>query len=181
MRTQQLDTARISRRLLLGLTAMLSVSRVRPTAATQIKPDDPRVRAERLAIPSQPKPLDCYVARPTTPSAGRLGCVLVLHDYWGPTPHFEDLARGFAAEGFLAILPDYGSRFGGTPSEEMPARETIGMVKWPDMLADSALALGWIKQHNADARIAAVGYGWGGSAAGELVTKLAEVDAAVIF
>jgi Dienelactone hydrolase family len=100
--------------------------------AIQIAADDPRIRIERLMIGAEWGKLECYLARPKAEMASLPG-LIVAHDRLGLTPHFEDVARRFAVEGFIALAPDYASRFGGTPSEPGPAMEIVGMTTWPDM------------------------------------------------
>ena len=60
-----------------------------------------------------------YLARPK--SRGKRPTVLVIHENRGLNPHLEDVARRFAAEGFLAYAIDLLSLVGGTPANEEEA------------------------------------------------------------
>src|SRR5689334_22613126 len=106
--------AEMNRRRLLACmasgTAGLLLSR--SAAAAQVAANDPRIETERVVIGAEWGKLDCYLARPKIDAASLPG-VIVAHDRLGLTPHFEDVARRFAAEGVLALAPDYASRFGG--------------------------------------------------------------------
>src|SRR5262245_33207424 len=110
--------------------------------AEQVPPDDPRVVSDTPTIATPEKGLQCYLARPAVGSARRAS-VIVLHDYWGMRPHFQDVARQLSVEGFVALVPDYASRFGGTPDDKDPAREMVSMEKWDYMIADTQAAMQW--------------------------------------
>jgi carboxymethylenebutenolidase len=153
----------------------------RAARAAQVSPDDPRLIAERVQIDNGAGGLQSYSARPAAAGQKR-GGVLVMHDILGLTPHFEDVARRFAAEGFVALAPDYASRYGGTPAERGPALEVVGMATWPDMIADTHAALAWLRtQGDANGKTAAVGYGLGGSALGRALMEPEDLSAAVVL
>src|SRR5215468_3086024 len=182
-------SAQLSRRTALGrmgegLAAgtLLSLALLPKALADQVPPDDPRIALDTPTIPTPEKGLQCYLARPTSGSERR-AAVIVLHDYWGMRPHFQDVARRAAVEGFVALVPDYASRFGGTPDEKDPAREMVSMETWHYMIADTQAAMQWLKERDdANGRLAVVGFGWGGSAVGRLATQMHDgLDAGVVF
>jgi carboxymethylenebutenolidase len=45
-----------------------------------------------------------YEARPA--GDGPRPALILIHEWWGVTPHIEDVARRYAAEGFLVVAPD---------------------------------------------------------------------------
>lgn len=47
---------------------------------------------------------DGYLSRPT--DAGPWPAVVVLHEWWGLDPHFREMSRELAAEGFVVLVPD---------------------------------------------------------------------------
>lgn len=164
----------------LGALAVLSALPWQAKAA-QLAVDDPRICASRVALDAGWGKLGGYIARPATGS-GPFPGVIVLHDKRGLTPHFEDVARRLAVEGFVALAPDYASRFGGTPSEAGPAEEVVGMATWDDMIADTRTALSWLGSGGGGSgKIGAVGFGLGGTAVGHAVPKLPGLKAAVTF
>jgi carboxymethylenebutenolidase len=117
-----------------------------------------------------------------TIKAGQLASVIVAHDAIGPTSHFGDVARRLAIEGFAVLAPDYGSRYGGTPSEPGPAREVVGMTTWDEWLTDTRAAYGWLtKQPQSSGKVAAIGFGLGGSAFGRIMFQMSELTSSVIF
>jgi carboxymethylenebutenolidase len=163
------------------LALLAAVTRPVLVEAVQIAPEDPRLKTGRVTVPNYAGGLQCYRARPASES-GALGSVLVMHDILGLTPHYEDVARRFAIEGFAALAPDYASRYGGTPPDPDPAREIVGMATWPQMIADTNAALAWLRsQDHANGKVAAVGFGLGGSALGRAVMRLPEISAAVLL
>lgn len=150
-------------------------------SAVEIADDDPRLHTERVALEADWGKLVCYLARPNV-DTGHLPGVIVVHDKLGLTPHFEEVTRRLALEGFVTLAPDYASRFGGTPTESGPALEIVGMETKADMVADSQLALVWLKSNGGSGRkIGAVGFGLGATAIDDAVTKGAALNGAVIF
>ena len=148
--------------------------------AAQVANDDPRLRTERVALDTAWGKLECYLARPH--STKLHPGVVVVHDKLGLTPHFEGVTRRLALEGFVALAPDYASRFGGTPAEAGPALETVGMETRSDMAADTQVALVWLKSDGvSNGKIGAVGFGLGATAIDDLVTKGTDLSGAVIF
>jgi carboxymethylenebutenolidase len=150
------------------------------TMAAQVAADDPRIRTEKLAIAAQWGKLECYLARPTLDAAS-LPAIVIAHDKLGLTPHFEDVARRLALEGFIALAPDYASRFGGTPSEPGPALEIVGMTNSPDMTTDTEMALRWLKENGGSQNVGAVGFGLGGTALGYAAARLADLKSIAVY
>jgi carboxymethylenebutenolidase len=163
---------------ILALLPTLVVSKF--AAAAQIAADDPGIRTERMTIGAEWGKLDCYLARPTS-DANLLPAVVVVHDRLGLTPHFEDVARHFAIEGFIALAPDYASRYGGTPSEPGPALEVVGMATWPEMTADTETALQWLKEKRGSEHIGGAGFGLGGTAISYAAARLSDLMAAAVY
>src|SRR5258705_6321056 len=84
--------------------------------AAIVAPDDPRLAAERVSYDSPKGKISGYLVRPKDKS--KRPAVLVIHENRGLNPHIEDVARRYAAEGFLALAPDLLSVNGGTPADE---------------------------------------------------------------
>jgi carboxymethylenebutenolidase len=163
---------------ILALLPTLVLSKFR--AAAQIAADDPRIRTERAMLDAEWGKLECYLARPQSDKAFPPG-VIVAHDRLGLTPHFADVARRFAVEGFIALAPDYASRFGGTPSEPGPALEVVGMTTWPNMTADTQVALRWLKEKGGSQHVGAAGFGLGGTAMSYSAARLPDLMAVAVY
>jgi len=65
-----------------------------------VAPDDPRIEAGPVEFQSGDATLMGYLARPK--SGGPHPPVLVLHENTGMLPHFPDVARRLALEGYVA-------------------------------------------------------------------------------
>lgn len=168
-----------SRRKFLALSATAIIS-PRFATAGQVSPTDPRILSGRVSIGAAWGKLDCYIAQPNF-GANHPGAI-VAHDKLGPTRHFEDVARRLAIEGFVALLLDYASRFGGTPSELGPALEVVGMTKVPQMVADTETALLWLQSEGrTSGRIGAVGFGRGATTINSAITKPTNLKAVATF
>jgi carboxymethylenebutenolidase len=122
-----------------------------------------------------------YLVQPT--SAGPFPAVLVIHENRGLNPYIEDVARRFAAEGFLALAPDGLSPVGGYPGNDDDGRElqkSLDQAKLkPDMLNSANL----VKGHElSTGKLGAVGFCWGGGTTNFLaVTMGADLSAGVPF
>src|SRR5437879_9588289 len=64
-----------------------------------------------------------FVAQPAT--GLRRGVVLIIHDIWGYTDFYKDLARRITEHGYAAALDDFFGRQGDLP-EAMRAPERTG-------------------------------------------------------
>lgn len=117
--------------------------------------------------------LRLFVAEPA--GGIQAGAVLIIHDIWGYTDFYKDLARRVAAEGLTGALVDLFSRQGDLP-EEMRFPERTGPAG-PDALAAavSRAAQGSDERVRKDleatvrqlhqagaARVACWGFCWGG-------------------
>jgi carboxymethylenebutenolidase len=51
-----------------------------------------------------------FVAAPQTKE--KRPAIIVVQEWWGLTAHIKDIARRYAAEGYVAIAPDLYSRLG---------------------------------------------------------------------
>lgn len=56
------------------------------------------------AFPSGASRLEAYLARPSGP--GPLPAVVIIHELWGLNDNMRDIARRFAAEGYVALAVD---------------------------------------------------------------------------
>lgn len=164
----------------LGLLEALSP---RFAQAQQVPPEDPRIQTEFLTIPS-PKgygTLRGYLARPAG-QIDKLPTVLVAHENRGLNPHIEDLTRRFALHQFIAFAPDALSPLGGYPGDEDTARESFARLDQSKTREDFVAAARFLKRRrDANGRLGAVGFCYGGGIAHYLATQLPDLDLAVPF
>jgi len=67
-------------------------------AAQQVSPSDPRIKTERVTVPSPNGngSIAGLLARPASAGATKLPSILVVHENRGLNPHIEDVARRLA-------------------------------------------------------------------------------------
>lgn len=116
---------------------------------------------------------------------GNFPAVLVIHENRGLNEHTRDVARRFAAEGFVALAPDALSRKGGTDKMKTPdeARAAISTISAEDAIADLKAGLDYLDSHKQvkRGRLASVGFCWGGARSFTLATESERLRAAVVF
>jgi carboxymethylenebutenolidase len=88
-----------------------------PRPAAAVKEEERTLRAADGAA------LREFVALPAT--GFRRGAVLIIHDIWGYTDFYKDLARRITGQGHAAVLIDFFGRQGDLP-ESMRAPERTG-------------------------------------------------------
>ncbi len=120
------------------------------------------------------------------------GAVLIIHDIWGYTDFYKDLARRIAAEGYAGFLIDLFARQGDLPPElrtpeRKPAtadamalaRDRAAKASEDRILKDIQLAVDDLQKQGAP-RVVCWGFCWGGTVtylAGARVRGLAGVIA----
>lgn len=148
--------------------------------AALIAEDDTRIRTGTATFPFMAGEIVGYAARPA--AEGRFGGVIVVHENRGLNAHIKDVARRFAVEGFVALAPDYLSPQGGTPGDEDKARELIAALKPEDAVSISRGAFGALKAlPEANGKVGAVGFCWGGGQVNALAVAEPELAAAVAY
>ncbi len=121
-----------------------------------------------------------YLVQPK--AEGKFGSVLVIHENRGLNPHIKDIARRVAAEGFVALAPDYLNGLGGTPADEDKARDLIGTLQPGAILATSRAALAAAKtQSKSNGKGGCIGFCWGGSAVNALAVGEPTLNAGVAY
>jgi carboxymethylenebutenolidase len=121
-----------------------------------------------------------YLVRPK--AGGKHPAVLVIHENRGLNPHIKDVTRRVATEGFVALGLDYLSPIGGTPADEDKARDMIGTLKAPDIVASGRAAVAALASHaNSTGKVGAVGFCWGGAAVNNLAVAEPNLAAGVAY
>ncbi len=164
-----------------------------PRSVESVAEDDPRIRASEITYPA----LDgavvvAYMAMPAgsaTPEAGATThpAVMVCHENRGLNPHIRDVARRWAAQGYVAVAPDLLSREGGTASiadpAEVPALLTGGGTEPQRHVDDFKALAAWLgEQPNVDAaKLGMNGFCFGGGITWRCATQMPELKAAAPF
>ncbi|MBI2713408.1 MAG: dienelactone hydrolase family protein [Rhizobiales bacterium] len=148
--------------------------------AAMVAPDDARLVSERLAYDSPKGKINGYLVRPK--AKDKRPVVLVIHENRGLNPHLEDVARRFAAEGYLAYAVDLLSLVGGTPANEDAARDLHTKMNQDDAVAALVAGVSFLKQHaESTGKVGAVGFCFGGLMINRLAASSPELDAGVAY
>jgi carboxymethylenebutenolidase len=160
--------------------ALLPILQNNYAQAAIVAPDDARLLSERVAFDSPKAKINGYLVRPK--AKGRRPVVLVIHENRGLNPHLEDVARRFAAEGFLAYAVDLLSLVGGTPADEDAARELHTKMNQDDAVTALVSAVSFLKKHEeSTGKVGAVGFCFGGLMVNRLAVSSPDLDAGVAF
>lgn len=124
--------------------------------------------------------LDALLAKPA--GAGTHPAVLVIHDNQGLDDSIREIAREFAAVGFVALAPDFTSRLGGSRTQEQMA-QAVGQLSPNTTVQDARAALAYLqKESGVDAaKISTAGFGWGGWRSFTLAATSPDLYRAVIY
>jgi len=168
-----------------GVTAVGLLDALNPrfAQAQQVAESDPRIHTEyvEIASPEGYGKLRGYLVGPSKP-AGKLPCVLVIHENRGLNPHIADIARRLALEQFVAFAPDALYPLGGYPGDEDQARELFAKLDQNKTREDFVAAARYLKhQPHGNGKLGVVGFCYGGGIVNLLATRLPDLDAAVPF
>jgi len=138
------------------------------------------IQSESMQYPSRDGTMiNAYMSRPTAP--GRHPGVIVTAEAFGLVEHIKDVARRFAALGYLALAPDLYTREGAPDPDNMD--EVISkMFGAPDsqVLADLEGAALFLKsQTNSNSKVGIIGFCSGGRYTLMAAGKSSNFDAAV--
>lgn len=124
---------------------------------------------EWVKIAWEPGSKDSLMAWVVYPMSGaRAPVVVVVHEIFGLSTWVRSVADQVAADGFIAIAPDFLSRVrGGPTTEEIPAQQGTQLIQGVDFAernrAITAAANYAMMLPAAEQRYAVIGYCWGGS------------------
>jgi carboxymethylenebutenolidase len=137
-----------------------------------------------IALPGSDTKLKSWVVYPERKE--KAGVVIVIHEIFGLTDWVRGVADQLAADGFIAIAPDFlsgmGPGGGGTEALGESVRGEIRKLS-PDEVnkrIDAARAYG-LKLPAANGKTATIGYCWGGAASFRYATHQPELNAAVVY
>jgi carboxymethylenebutenolidase len=124
--------------------------------------------------------IDAFVAKPA--GGGKHPAVLLIHDNQGLNDSIQEIAKQFAAAGYLALAPDFTSRLGGSRTPDQTA-QAVGRLS-PNLTVQDARAAFAYLQKDSDvdaAKISTVGFGWGGWRSFMLALSVPELYRAVVY
>lgn len=163
---------------------LLESSGLAQTVISTIESQQSQVNSETVRYPSSPNvKIICSLNVPQ--AKGKFPAVIVIHENRGLNDHTRDVARRFAAAGFVALAPDLLSRQGGTGSMQTPdkAREALGKLTAEDAFTDLEAGLSFLNQHKQinKGKLGSVGFCWGGARSFLLAADSKLLKAAVVF
>jgi carboxymethylenebutenolidase len=141
--------------------------------AMQVPPDDKRIKAETVTVPSPQGngSIKGYLVRPA--SAAKLPSVVVIHENRGLNPYVEDVARRLAVANFIAFAPDGLTSLGGYPGDDEKGLALFGQVDRAKMGEDFLAAASWLKsQPDSTGKLGAVGFCFGGGVVNQLAVRM---------
>ena len=114
-----------------------------------------------------------YLVQPTTD--GPHPTVLVIHENRGLNPYIEDVARRFAAAGFLALAPDALHPAGGYPGNDDDGRALQKGLDRAKIMVDMLNGAKFVQNHElSNGNLGAVGFCFGGGVVNFLATKMGD-------
>lgn len=154
-----------------------------PESGVTVSPNDPRIAAGPVEFESDGVSLQGYLSRPKGP--GPHPGVVVIHENRGLLPHFPDVTRRLAAQGYAALAVDLLSRKGGTGSFADTDQMAVALREIPrDTLVEDANAgvaylqsLSYVQRD----RIGAMGFCFGGGIVWMMAVRNPQLRAAVSF
>ena len=126
--------------------------------------------------------LSGYLSKPM--KKGKYPAIIVIHENRGLNEHTRDVARRFAAAGYVALASDALSRK-GTASFDTPEkiRQAFGSLDMKDVMSDLNAGLAFLNSHGNVKKnnLASIGFCWGGARSFLLATEPNQLKAAVVF
>ena len=137
---------------------------------------DKRIKANYVDYPSPDGTsgeMRGYLVTPT--SEGPHPSVLVIHENRGLNPYIEDVARRFAAEGFLALAPDGLSPVGGYPGNDDDGKILQKSLDQTRLKQDMLNSANFLKDHELSSGMLGVtGFCWGGGTTNFLAVQMGD-------
>jgi carboxymethylenebutenolidase len=150
----------------------------------QVDPNDSGLKSGDVQYPGTGGTVFGYLSRPA--AAGKYPAIVIISDNQGLVDHFRDVARRYAKEGYIALVPDVFSRHGGTAKVNPKG---TGVRNYAELAPDEAVSefvdagysyLKSLPEVRSD-RLGITGFCWGGGQAYLNTTQVRGLRAAVIF
>ena len=122
-----------------------------------------------------------YFARPS--GAGPFPGIVIIHENRGLNEHTKDIARRYAAEGFVGLAVDLASRAGGSKPDASANTGILGSANIADLIADMksyvdyTAGLEFVKQGG----VGVTGFCFGGGYCFDTAVESTKVKAAVPY
>lgn len=122
------------------------------------------------------------------PKGKARGCVVVLHEAFGVTPHIKSVCADYAGQGYVAVAPHLFSwalgKAGGTVLGQDKdgldeGRRLIGLTSKEQIIETVRLCVDWARAEGL--KTAVVGYCWGGSCSYLAAANIKDIVAASCY
>lgn len=152
--------------------------------AAQVDPNDPALASSEVQYSGKAGTVFGYLSRPK--ASGKYPAIIVIHGNAGIADHFRDIARRFAKEGYVALVPDFLSRHGGTRKVNPKG---VGLANFRELAPTQAVTedtdagfsyLRSLPEVRGD-RVGVVGFCLGGQMAFVAATQLRGLKAVVVY
>ena len=168
-----------------GFTAAAMLEALQPNFAwaQQVKPDDLRIRTERLNYdsPNGHGKMKGYLVKPARMS-GKLPGVLVIHENRGLNPYIEDVARRLALQNFVVFAPDALAPLGGYPGDEGKGRDMFAKQDVKKRIEDLAQGAAVMKARpEFSGKWGTVGFCFGGGIVNLFATRFVDMASGVAY
>ena len=171
-------------------TAIAPTAAPSPTPVPASSPTNPPVASGGDSIEAGPIEFDAdgetllgYLSRPALP--GPHPAILVVHENRGLLPHFHDITRRYAREGYVALAIDMLSRQGGADSfaDGNDMRAALGRIPQDQVVYDGNAAVKYLQSlpYVRNDRVGATGFRFGGSIVWQMAVGNPKLRAAVPF
>lgn len=148
-----------------------------------VQPDDPAISAGAVEFPGLIMPIQGYVAAPA--GGETYPGIFIVHDADGLSEHVRDVARRLAKLGYVALVPDFLSRQGGTAKVGTVAQvvQAMSRISVSQFLQDGNTAVRYLEDYPlaSKSRIGMLSFGLGGIFSWYLLTQNADLKAAAIL
>lgn len=167
-----------------GMTAAALLGMLNPqyALATQVEPDDDRIKTERLNYqsPRGHGDMQGLLARPAN-AKGKLPAVVVVHENRGLNPYVEDVVRRLAVAGYLALGPDALYPLGGYPGNDDEGRTMQRKLDRDKVTEDFVAAAELLHTHSeSSGKVGVVGFCFGGAMSNTLAWRLPNIIKAAV-
>ena len=148
--------------------------------AATIAPDDSRLASEKITYDTPTGKASGYLSRPR--AKGKRPAIVVIHANRGIDPHIQDVTRRLGAEGFLALVPDLLSPFGGTPADDDEARKLFSAKIDRNDVSIPVATVSFLKTHpESTGKVGMIGFCFGGGIVNRTAAAGADLAAAVVY
>lgn len=155
-------------------------ARAMVAAANPLVTGNQTSEGSRIKIPGDGVEIEAYLSKPR--GVDRAPAVIVIHENRGLQKYLEDVADGFASEGYIAVAPDLLTREGGTASlgfDDIP--NVLSQIPGERHLGDLQAVVRYLQGRGDVTNIGVIGFCFGGGLTWRLATSNLDIVAAAPF